>query len=76
MTKTAKAPEWVHIPGNVETVREKSVRYHLSAGNFSRVIFIPTSQLKVIPEPGAEDILVAAWLPEKNNWPFIREKTA
>lgn len=71
MSGNPKPPSWARIPGKIEGLREKSVRYRLSAGQYSEVAFIPTSQLKDPPVVGAQDILVAAWLPQKNSWPVI-----
>lgn len=67
----APGPQWLRVPGYVDSVLERSVGYLIRTGQFaSRKIYIPLSQLEVrAVREGDRDIVVRGWVVEKNGWP-------
>lgn len=61
--------KWVRVPGVVLRVLEKSIVYRTQINSYAKEIFIPRSQLEIIPQNNDSDILVRGWLVAKNGWP-------
>lgn len=69
--RSPKTPRLVRVAGCVMRVLEKSIIYRLPGKIFGTDVFVPRSQLEIVPQLGDRDILMKRWLVEKNSWPAL-----